>query len=240
MTFFLIPAITLAIQSVWSLRGGFQFLRLVRRTRGSPERGYQPAAAVIIPCKGIDEDLIGNTESFMSQDYDPYQLILVVASEEEAAHDYLSEIIGKTRRTGGGQPHPTSLIVAGYSETNGEKVNNLLAGVCAVAPEVEVLVFADIDARPGKDWLRALVSPLHDSGVTLSSGYRWYLPSASLGSRLRAAWDASIATMMGEHEHNFAWGGSMAIRRADFNRLQVAERYWRGTVSDDYAITRAV
>jgi ceramide glucosyltransferase len=66
------------------------------------------------------------------------------------------------------------------------------------------------------------------------------LPSTSFASRLRAAWDTSIATMMGEHDHNFAWGGSMAIRTADFKRLKVAEHYWKGTVSDDYAITRAV
>ena len=53
-------------------------------------------------------------------------------------------------------------------------------------------------------------------------------------------WDTSIATMMGDHDHNFAWGGSMAIRAADFNKLGIAERYWANTVSDDFALTRAV
>jgi cellulose synthase/poly-beta-1,6-N-acetylglucosamine synthase-like glycosyltransferase len=46
--------------------------------------------------------------------------------------------------------------------------------------------------------------------------------------------------MMGDHDHNFAWGGSMAIRAADFHNLGIAERYWANTVSDDYAMTRAV
>ena len=41
-------------------------------------------------------------------------------------------------------------------------------------------------------------------------------------------------------DHNFAWGGSMAIRAADFRRLGIAEAYWANTVSDDYALTRAV
>ena len=32
----------------------------------------------------------------------------------------------------------------------------------------------------------------------------------------------------------------MALRAADFARLQVAERYWAASVSDDYGLTRAV
>ena len=36
---------------------------------------------------------------------------------------------------------------------------------------------------------------------------------------------------------NFCWGGSTAIRRTTFERLKVSER-WRGTVSDDFALTR--
>ena len=46
--------------------------------------------------------------------------------------------------------------------------------------------------------------------------------------------------MLGDHPHNFAWGGSTAIRAADFRRLEVAEKYWPHTVSDDYGVTRAV
>ncbi len=93
---------------------------------------------------------------------------------------------------------------------------------------------------PSRDWLRCLVAPLRDPQVTVSTGFRWYLPGAGFVSQLRAAWDTSIATLLGDHDHNFAWGGSMAIRAADFERLRIAERYWTRTVSDDYALTRAV
>ncbi|MEI9973211.1 MAG: glycosyltransferase family 2 protein [Ignavibacteriota bacterium] len=37
----------------------------------------------------------------------------------------------------------------------------------------------------------------------------------------------------------FAWGGAMAIRRDTFHELDV-RAYWKGTVSDDYALTAAV
>jgi cellulose synthase/poly-beta-1,6-N-acetylglucosamine synthase-like glycosyltransferase len=40
-------------------------------------------------------------------------------------------------------------------------------------------------------------------------------------------------------EKNFCWGGATAIRRETFERLNIGER-WRGTVSDDFTMTRAL
>jgi cellulose synthase/poly-beta-1,6-N-acetylglucosamine synthase-like glycosyltransferase len=109
-----------------------------------------------------------------------------------------------------------------------------------VEAKAEVLVFADIDARPGRDWLRSLVAPLQDPTVTVSTGFRWYLHGSGFVSHLRTAWDALYFTLLGDHEFNFAWGGSMAVRTIDFKRLAVAERYWANVVADDYTLTRAV
>ncbi|HEX5483281.1 MAG TPA: glycosyltransferase family 2 protein [Terriglobia bacterium] len=237
---FLVLAILLVVQSVGSLRQGFQFLSLARRSRKRSPGDYHPLATVIIPCKGWDTSLEQNAARFSAQDYPRYQVLFVVAAENDAAFQPLAAMLASQRKTAAASGCAASLIIADFCEGRGEKVNNLLAGLTAAGPECEVLVFADIDARPSKDWLRFLVAPLADAPVTMTTGFRWYLPGASFTSRLRAAWDTSIATMMGDHPHNFAWGGSMAIRAADFRRLQVAERYWQHTVSDDYAITRAV
>ena len=99
-------------------------------------------------------------------------------------------------------------------------------------------MFVDTDARPGKQWLKQLVAPLADPALGASSGYRWFIPvSGGIASRLRGVWNASIASALGGNtSKNFCWGGSTAIRRATFERLDVRER-WRGTVSDDFAIT---
>ena len=43
----------------------------------------------------------------------------------------------------------------------------------------------------------------------------------------------------GDTTKNFCWGGSTAIRRSVFENLAVSER-WRGTVSDDFTITRVL
>jgi len=207
----------------------------VRKARREPPGNYSPPVALIIPCKGVDPHFEENLRAFLSQDYPRFQVIFAVASLDDPAHQYIEAF---AQQSLGGEPK-TTIVVAGYADNRGEKVNNLLRGLSAVDSAAEVLAFADADGRPARDWLRSLVAPLGDSKVLVSSGFRWYLPSAGFVSQLRAAWDTSIATLLGDHDHNFAWGGSMAIRTADFRRLQVAERYWANTVSDDYALTRA-
>lgn len=230
----------LVIQSLAALGDGYRFLGFVRRSRQRPSGNYSPPAALIIPCKGIDPEYELNLSGFLTQDYPNYQVIFVVASEEDPAHRYLAARLTQLTAPGSPGAWKAGLVVAGRSEERGEKVNNLLHGVAAVDPGTEVLAFADADARPQRDWLRSLVAPLGEPRVTVSTGFRWYLPGAGFVSQLRAAWDTSIATLLGDHNRNFAWGGSMAMRAADFRRLEVAERFWARTVSDDYAVTRAV
>jgi ceramide glucosyltransferase len=237
---FFVAGALLLLQSVWSLLDGIRFLRSLRKWRRSPPGTHTPTAAIVIPCKGVDAGFNENIECFLNQDYPDYEIVFAVATGEDDAYSHLFERV-KTRKDSGATRNPRmSLIVAGIAEGRGEKVNNLLRAVQAVDEGAKVYVFADIDAAPAPDWLRSLVAPLANAEITVSTGFRWYLPGQGFASRLRAAWDTSIATMMGDHSHNFAWGGSMAIRAEDFHRLGVAERYWANTVSDDYAVTRAV
>jgi cellulose synthase/poly-beta-1,6-N-acetylglucosamine synthase-like glycosyltransferase len=89
--------------------------------------------------------------------------------------------------------------------------------------------------------LRQLVAPLADQALGASSGYRWFVPlKGRLPARLRSVWNASIASALGaDAAKNFCWGGSTAIRRSIFERLQIRER-WRGTVSDDFTVTKVI
>jgi hypothetical protein len=51
-------------------------------------------------------------------------------------------------------------------------------------------------------------------------------------------WNASALALLGERS-GFAWGGSTAIRRENFDEIGVKER-WQGALSDDYVLTSAV
>jgi len=237
---FIILGILLLAQSVQSLREGFRFLRYARRRRSQPPGNYAPSTAVIIPVTGADPALETHIAAFLTQDYPHYQVVLVVDDERDPAFLKLHALVEKGAERGPSGPENVSLLIAGPSHAKGQKVHNLLHGLDGVRPGTEVLVFADADARPGPLWLRSLVAPLASREVTVSTGFRWYLPGRTFVSQLRAAWDTSIATLMDEHDSSFPWGGSMAIRAEDFRRLQVRERYWASTVSDDYGLGRAV
>lgn len=238
-TLFLFLAAALLAQSAWSLRDGYRFLAYLRRSLGMAPGVFQPAAALIVPVRGLEPELEGNVAALLAQDYPDYQLIFAVARDSDPAYAWLTARCERPPHADHG-PRALRVVLAGVTDERGEKVNNLLAALATVSPRAEVLVFADADARPGSNWLRSLIDPLGDPAVTVSTGFRWYLPRAGSASRVRAAWDASIATLLGEHRSNFAWGGSMAVRAGDFRRLRVAERYWAHSVSDDYGLTRAV
>jgi cellulose synthase/poly-beta-1,6-N-acetylglucosamine synthase-like glycosyltransferase len=237
---FIILGILLLAQSAKSLRDGFRYLGYVRRCRTQAPGEYAPSVAVVIPVTGADAGLEANIAAFMAQDYPQYQLVLVVRDGKDPAQEMLDGLVKEAAAHGPGSSCNASLVVAGASHAQGQKVHNLLRGLDAVSSETEVLVFADADARPGVLWLRSLVAPLSSRDVTVSTGFRWYLPGQSFVSQLRAAWDTSVATFMGEDDCSFPWGGSMAIRAEDFERLQVRDQYWASTVSDDYGLGRAV
>src|ERR1043166_2511586 len=236
--FYLFPALVV-LQSLVSLRGGVRWLALFRRGLEARRPLYMPRASVLVPCRGVDQGLRENLAALFAQHYPAYELVFV----SDRAEDPALAVAERLSRELGGESAGTArtrFVVAGRASACGQKVHNLRAGVAAANPSSEVLVFVDTDARPRPDWLRALVAPLEDQRVGAATGYRWFLPvRGGLASQLRSVWNASIASALGHDDRrNFCWGGSTAVRRETFERLNVSER-WRGAVSDDYALTRA-
>jgi ceramide glucosyltransferase len=200
------------------------------RSAGAPAE--TPAVTLVLPCCGDEPGLETNLEALFSQDYGDLSVRLVVESSGDGAVPVIDRVLA--RHSGRG-----SLLVAGPARGRSQKVHNLLAALDS-APPAEVLVFADSDGRPERDWLRLLVAPLARDGVGVASSYRFYLPEpATFATLLRSVWNASVLTVLGEHDHNFAWGGAMAIRRDVFHTIGVPQA-WSGALSDDYAMTHAV
>ncbi len=195
---------------------------------------WTPPTSVIMPCKGNDFGLKENVGAVLDQEFEDYEVILVTASEADDSLPTLREVVREFPR------RRVKFVVAGLSEERGEKVNNLLQGVAKADLGSQVLVFADSDGRPHRYWLRDLLSPLKDPRVGVSTGYRWFFPrSGNMASVLRATWNGAVATLLGNHRHNFAWGGSMAIRRSILEAVDLLS-HWQRSVSDDYSLTTAL
>ncbi|HLG16705.1 MAG TPA: glycosyltransferase [Blastocatellia bacterium] len=224
----------LILQGLISLWEGTRFSAFVHRSLQRPSGTFTPKATIIVPCKGIDAKLDENLRALFEQDYPEFEIIFSIASADDPTRRLIESVIAEKRRT------PARLIVAGGFEGRSEKINNLLAAIDQVSADCEVMVFADSDVRVHKDWLERLVAPLADRGVGAATGYRWVLPERrGLCAAVLSAWNGSVATTLGDHGRNFAWGGSTAIRRDTFERIGVRKR-WEHAVSDDYSLTSAV
>jgi ceramide glucosyltransferase len=214
---------------------GRRYLAFVRRSLKWPPKPFAPPVCVICPCKGIDRGLEENLRALLTQRYPDYQLVFVIAQQNDPARPLIEQAIWATD-----MGEKATLVIAGSSSGRGEKINNLLWALRHVPEHSQVLVFADSDACPAPDWIDNLVRPLADPQVGASTGYRWYLPiEGGFWSRLLSAWNGSVATTLGDHGRNFAWGGSTAITRDVFDSARVADA-WSNAVSDDYALTRAI
>jgi cellulose synthase/poly-beta-1,6-N-acetylglucosamine synthase-like glycosyltransferase len=216
-----------------SLAGGFSYLHYFRSELASVPAGSFPFASVIVPCKGLDQGLEENLRAIVEQDYPGFEVVFVF----EDADDPAAEIVARLK---GSANTDLRTVIAGRALDCGQKVHNLIAATDSVADRTGVLVFADSDARPSTGWLKSLVSAAPETRGC-SSGYRWFLPEkGGIATELRSVWNASIASALGSNERtNFSWGGSTAIRKEIFDGLGVREA-WKGTVSDDFALTRAI
>ncbi len=222
------------LQGTVGVAEGILYLGYVRQHLRKPLPDWTPKVTVFLPCKGIEPGLLPNVAAVLGQDYPDYEVIIVTATSRDPA---LAALQGLATGHSGKK---FRLVTAGVSEERGEKVNNLISAVAQASATTEVYVFTDSDCRPHRLWLRELVAPLSDRAVGISTGYRWYFPvPGNFATALRSAWNASIATLLGNHNRNFCWGGSMAIRRTVFEDTRVLD-YWRYSISDDYSMAAAV
>jgi ceramide glucosyltransferase len=241
--FYLLAALLL-LQSLLSLRGGARYLKFFRRELDRALPYFAPYASVFVPCCGLDQGFRENISALFRQDYPRYELVFVFDDATDPALAAVEEIrrhVGREIKRDDTRVS-SRVVVAGRAESSGQKVHNLRAAAGEVDPACEVFVFVDTDARVRADWLRSLVAPLADGRIGAATGYRWFVPTArgGLASTLRAVWNAAIASALGENvRRNFCWGGSTAIPRETFERLDILAE-WRGALSDDYAMTRAL
>lgn len=225
----------LAALSCWfgiqSLLSGIRYAAYVRRETSRAIPDFHPFVSVIAPGRGLEPGLAENLRPLLEQDYPRYEVLFVFDRADDPAARLVNRGFSQIART----------IIAGPATDSGQKVHNLRVATAQVDPKSEVLVFVDTDARPATDWLRKLVAPLADETLGAATGYRWFIPErGGIASRLRSVWNASVASALGsDTAKNFCWGGSTAIRRSTFNRLNVSER-WRGSISDDFTITRVL
>ena len=215
------PALLLAVLSLRGERKRAEFVAARMADLDEPPLQPLPPVTLIVPVIRPNPSLREYLLSLASQDYPDYELIVVTP---DAGHI-----------PPGTLPPTAKVALAGETERSGL----LKAGVRAGRRHARVFAFA----TPGlvsKSWLRALVAPLQEDGVGLSTGFRWYAPEPpTFWSLMQSVWNSVIAGNLGPGPNDFAWIGAMAIDKELFFEQRVPE-LWTGAVREDLALWRLV
>ena len=222
--FFAGPALALGAAA---FRGERKRARFVAERLTPDTNQIAPPATVIASIEGDCDGLRENLAVLAAQEYPSYELIVAARS----AADIPPEVL----------PKRVIVVLRGAKGNKwGERTENLLAGVQASRKQSEVLAFADPNGRASRQWLRALVAPLSQANVGVSTGFYWFAPEPpDFWSLLRSVWSAPVAGLLGPGDNPFAWTGSMAIQKEIFYELRIPSA-WRESMSESGPVTRAV
>jgi ceramide glucosyltransferase len=205
------------------------FILLYIKNRREPQLNAPFRVAVIVPCKGLGENLPENLHAICEQDYPDFQILFVVDSTDDPAYPTVDALV---------HAFPNARI--GFSEklpTASGKIAALISGIKTVGM-IDVYAFADSDIKPHAKWLRHLVAGLSNKKVGATTGFRWFFPT-NLKTALISTWSMAAMTSLYHPLSNFAWGGSTAIKKTLFESLQI-ESKWRHGFSDDLILTAEV
>ncbi|MDF1826150.1 MAG: glycosyltransferase [Verrucomicrobiales bacterium] len=225
----------------------FSFARRRQDKRwGDGTKDHKPAV-VIVPVKGFDVQSSPRFfDTLFDQDYSNYRVIVTF----EAWHDPVAVWLKEELEVTGDSPlwcHPEensslksiTLVCAGVSENEGQKVHNQRAAFKHLTDSDEIIAFADADIVFKSNWLAKLVAPINQTTHPLSTTYRWLVPKRpTLPNQIASVINASITTQGGWESTNVLWGGSMAVARSVFNSLDVPQLL-KGSLNDDLRLSKA-
>jgi glycosyltransferase involved in cell wall biosynthesis len=191
---------------------------------------YRPNVAVILALRGPDPNLEQTLSALLDQDYDHYDVIVVVDHESDPVVSELKRFAKTNDRS-----NLKITTVRQHLDSCSLKCGALADAISHIDSSYEVLAFVDADATPYKSWLTDLIVPLEDPSVGVTTGNRWYAPTDhQLGSYVRYCWNAgSIAQMW---LNKLVWAGSMAFRRELVSDGALLEA-WRNAFSVDTTLT---
>jgi ceramide glucosyltransferase len=194
----------------------YQLLALVSLWRffGQPwpalPSGPRPGVTILKPLKGLEPGARECLESFLTQDYHPYQVIFGVSDPQDPVLTLLAELR---------QAHPhreMEILVCPESLGLNPKISTLRQ--MEPRARYDCLVIADSDVKVAPDFLTHAVAALLTPGVGLVSCPYRAGTTATLGARLEALTIAadfipSVATAHYVEGIRFALGAAMVVTR---------------------------
>lgn len=159
-----------ALSSLLSLYFEIRYWRSRKKVNRLTNNGNYPWVTVIMPMRGLDQNLRSNVISVLDQDYPGRRsYIFVLDSDDDPAYGIIKDLIKEFN------VDASILINRGGGRSKGEALAFALSRAGS-----DVVVFVDSDALVHRHWLRNLVSSLVN-GSGAATTYRFYVPLRRLG-----------------------------------------------------------
>ncbi|MCA1961298.1 MAG: glycosyltransferase [Desulfomonile sp.] len=216
---FLLVLFTIAIGTVKVLWG-----RLARRssTASTPTCKVE----IVIPLRGVVPNQETILASFLEQDHPMCRVSFVVESESDPANTIVDRLCSR-------YDHARKLV-SGLSSACAQKNHSLIAGVVALRPDTDIIVFCDSTNVVRGDWLSRFIAPIEAGEADVVTTFRSFKPEPESIAGVAQAIYASFLLLLITLQPK-PWGGATAIRRATFDRLGVID-VWSRTVVDDLVL----
>ncbi|MHB8419571.1 MAG: glycosyltransferase [Myxococcales bacterium] len=194
-----------------------------------------PGLSILKPLCGADDELAENLSCFAALDYPCYELLLGVASPQDAAYPLACEA---QRRW----PGRVRVVLQRGEPGLNPKINQLI-GLAAAARHA-IVVVSDSNVRVEPGYLHEIAALLEDPEVGLVTHAVAGQGASSLGSRLEALHlDSGVSGGLISAQRvagkSYVVGKSMALRQADLRALGGFAAF-KDVLAEDFAMGRAV
>ena len=210
------------------------FVRVLFRRAPASDGGTPcPKAAVILCLRGCDPFLARVLEGLLDQDYNNYDVWIVVDHRKDPAWQVVEETLRSRPKAG---VHLRALDEP--RRTCSLKCSSLVQAIGELDDSYEVVALIDADTIPHRQWLRQLTAPLVDPQVGAVTGNRWYMPEQiSWAVLVRYLWNVGAVVIMSLR--HVPWGGTLAVRTEVFRRCDLLDR-WANALCEDVPLYRAL
>lgn len=175
-----------------------------------PELRQAVPISVLKPLAGVDEGLEENLRSFFEQDYPHFEILMAVATEDDAALPVARKLAEQYRHV------PSRILIAGEPPYPNRKVRSV--HVMVEAASHDLLVMSDSDIRVTGNMLRVVAAEFQDPKLALMTCPYRAVPGNSFWSRMEAVmmnteFLGGILTARLVEGMRFAVGPTMVCRR---------------------------
>lgn len=228
---FLLPLL-LAAALVYQLLALVSLWRFFNKPPATPALAERPGFTVFKPIKGLDPETRECLETFLSQDYQPYQVLFGVADSADPVVPLLRELQQAA------PPERVELVFC--PEPLGENPKVSILRQLEPRARYDFLVIADGDVKVGRDFLARAAAALTEPGVGLVScpyraGRADTLGAALAALTISADFIPSVAVAHYVEGIRFALGAAMALTKTALERIGGFAAL-AGYLADDYQL----